>query len=155
LGGNVDYRPRLNELVEGTAIEIGLDLIEYDLFQAGQRKILRIFIDKDGGINVEDCRKMSKQLSVALDLEDILPFAFLLEVSSPGVDRPLQKKRDFERQRGRTIKINYRENGSEIVQKLLAKLIDADDEGALVEIDGVENKLMYEQILSAKVEIQF
>lgn len=151
----MDYRPRLNELVEGTAEEIGLDLIEYDLFQAGQRKILRIFIDKEGGISVEDCRKMSKQLSVALDLEDILPFAFLLEVSSPGVDRPLQKKRDFERQRGRTIKINYREEGSETVQKLLAKLIDADDEGALVEIDGVESKLVYEQILSAKVEIQF
>lgn len=151
----MDYRQRLNELVEGTAEEIGLDLIEYDLFQAGQRKILRIFIDKEGGISVEDCRKMSKQLSVALDLEDILPFAFLLEVSSPGVDRPLQKKRDFERQRGRTIKINYREEGSETVQKLLAKLIDADDEGALVEIDGVESKLVYEQILSAKVEIQF
>ena len=146
----MDYRPRLNELVEGTAIEIGLDLIEYDLFQAGQRKILRIFIDKDGGINVEDCRKMSKQLSVALDLEDILPFAFLLEVSSPGVDRPLQKKRDFERQRGRTIKINYRENGSEIVQKLLAKLIDASIPSAsLLPKDELRT------ILSTKIEIFF
>ena len=97
-------------MIESVATDLGFDLVEFDLFQAGQRTILRIYIDKDDGIVVEDCQNMSRELSTLFDLEDPLDVAYTLEVSSPGVDRPLKKDRDFERNIGRHLKVSTSEN---------------------------------------------
>jgi ribosome maturation factor RimP len=94
--------------VLGACERAGVYLIEKDLFGAGKRKILRIFIDKDGGVNIEDCASVSRCLSEELDKEenlDLIEGAYTIEVSSPGLDRPLKTKKDFERNLGRKLRI--------------------------------------------------
>ena len=88
-----------------------VDLIEKDLFSVGRRKILRIFIDKDGGVSVENCASVSRYLSEELDKEEnaeVIEGAYTIEVSSPGLDRPLKTKRDFERNLGRMLKVSQK-----------------------------------------------
>jgi ribosome maturation factor RimP len=83
-------------------------LVEKDLFSAGRRKILRVFIDKSGGVDVEDCASTSRYLSEELDKEenaDLIDGSYTIEVSSPGLDRPLKTKRDFERNLGRMLRV--------------------------------------------------
>ena len=92
----------------GACERVGVDLIEKDLFGAGKRKILRIFIDKDGGVSVENCASVSRYLSDELDKEEnlnLIEDSYTIEVSSPGLDRPLKTKRDFERNLGRMLRI--------------------------------------------------
>jgi len=94
--------------VLGACERAGVDLVERDLFGAGKRKILRIFIDKDGGVDVEDCARVSRCLSEELDKEEnsgIIEGAYTIEVSSPGLDRPLKTKRDFERNLGKKLRV--------------------------------------------------
>jgi len=98
--------------VLGACKRTGVDLIEKDLFSAGKRKILRIFIDKDGGVSVENCASVSRYLSEELDKEEyanLIDGAYTIEVSSPGVDRPLKTQKDFERNLGRMLRVT--ENG--------------------------------------------
>jgi ribosome maturation factor RimP len=98
----------LDFLVLGACKRTGVDLIEKDLFSVGRRKILRIFIDKSGGVNVEDCASASRYLSEELDKETnagLIEGAYTIEVSSPGLDRPLKTKRDFERNLGKMLRI--------------------------------------------------
>jgi len=85
--------------VLGACERVGVDLIEKDLFGTGDRKILRVFIDKDGGVSVEDCASVNRYLSEAID------GSYTIEVSSPGLDRPLKTKRDFERNLGRMLRV--------------------------------------------------
>jgi ribosome maturation factor RimP len=83
-------------------------LLEKDLFGVGNRKILRIFIDRNGGVSVENCASTSRYLSEELDKEenaDLIDGSYTIEVSSPGLDRPLKTKRDFERNLGRMLRV--------------------------------------------------
>lgn len=151
----MEYATRLKELIEQISEDLGLEVLEYDLFTAGTSKILRLFIDREGGVTIQDCSKMSRELGTALDLEDLLPFAYNLEVSSPGVDRPLKTPRDFNRNQGRLVKINLTEVDPELGRKIIGKVIAADENGVQLELDKAEITLQYERILSAKVELQF
>lgn len=151
----MEYANRLKELIEQVASDLDFELVDYDLFQAGNGKLLRIFIDKEGGVNIQDCSKLSRELGAVLDLEDILPFAYTLEVSSPGVDRPLKSVRDFQRQIGRLLKIQLSEVDPVLGRKILGQLKSADESGILLDLDDNELSLSYDRILSAKVEIQF
>jgi len=88
---------KLNSLVLGACERAGVDLVEMDLFGVGRRKILRIFIDKSGGVSVEDCASTSRYLSEELDKEEntkLIDSAYTLEVSSPGIDRNSANKRN-------------------------------------------------------------
>lgn len=151
----MEYATRLKELIEQISEDLGLEVLEYDLFQAGASKILRLFIDREGGVTIQDCSKMSRELGTALDLEDLLPFAYNLEVSSPGIDRPLKTARDFNRNTGRLVKIQLSEVDPELGRKIIGKVISADEQGVQLEVDKAEITLQYDRILSAKVELQF
>ncbi|MDR3001347.1 MAG: ribosome maturation factor RimP [Fibromonadaceae bacterium] len=92
----------------GACKRAGVYLIEKDLFGVGRRKILRIFIDKDGGVSVENCASTSRYLSEELDKEEnasVIEGSYTIEVSSPGLDRPLKTMRDFERNLSKKIRI--------------------------------------------------
>ena len=89
-------------VVEGTAIEV----VEVQLRGAGKARLLRIYIDKPGGVGHDDCKLVSERLGKALDEEDVIPDdSYTLEVSSPGVERKLTKPRDFERITGQKVKL--------------------------------------------------
>ncbi len=91
---------RLEELAIEAVSRSGVDFIDLE-YSAGGTPVLRLFIDKDGGITIDDCARVSRAMGDALDTEDPLPYSYRLEVSSPGVDKALKGERHYERYSGR------------------------------------------------------
>ena len=81
--------------------DLGLELADCEFKKVGRGYALRVFIDKPGGVNLDDCPDVSRELSVLLDVEDCIPGRYTLEVSSPGLDRPLKRREDFVRFKGK------------------------------------------------------
>ena len=96
---------RIREVVVPILSSMGLELVDLGLSGHGRRGHLRIFIDKAGGVNVDDCEQVSRYVGHALDVADPIPFAYLLEVSSPGLDRPLRKAEDYQRSVGKLVRL--------------------------------------------------
>ena len=96
---------RVTELVEPVLEDKSFELVLVEYRREGRDMVLRLFIDKDGGITLDDCADVSREVDVLLEVEDLIPSAYRLEVSSPGLDRPLTKAADYERFRDRLAKI--------------------------------------------------
>jgi ribosome maturation factor RimP len=100
---------QVREVVERVALSSGLEVVEVELKGSGKARMLRIFIDKPGGVTHEDCANVSREVGTILDVEDIVPGdSYLLEVSSPGLDRKLVRPADYERFMGSRIKLTTR-----------------------------------------------
>jgi ribosome maturation factor RimP len=102
-------------IAERVAASLGLEVVEIELRGGGKSRMLRIFIDKLGGVTHEDCANLSREVSTILDVEDAVPGgSYVLEVSSPGLDRRLYRPADFERFQGSRVKLTTRDpvNGS-------------------------------------------
>jgi len=100
----------VKEIAERVASSSGLEVVELELRGSGKARRLRIFIDKPGGVTHEDCANVSREVSTILDVEDAVPGgSYVLEVSSPGLDRKLLKPADFERFQGSLIKFSTHE----------------------------------------------
>ena len=84
---------------------MGLELVDIEFGRVGSDAVLRLFIDKEGGVLLDDCAGLSRELSLILDVEDVIACNYSLEVSSPGLDRPLKKQADYDRFVGRLIKV--------------------------------------------------
>src|SRR5262245_3487090 len=105
MGLELDRVKRLfQEVVEGQ----GYELVDAELKGAGKNSILRIFIDQPAGISIHDCELVSEQVGTVLDVEDLIPFSYTLEVSSPGLDRKLVKESDYTRFEGKLARIKTR-----------------------------------------------
>jgi ribosome maturation factor RimP len=89
--------PRVRGLIEEVTERYGVELVELEMFPAGRRRILRLYIDQPGGVTHKDCAFVSRKVSELLDQKEALPFAYDLEVSSPGINRPLTQPEHFER----------------------------------------------------------
>jgi ribosome maturation factor RimP len=97
---------RVQEIADRVAASNGLEIVEVQMLGGGKSRVLRIYIDKPGGVSHVDCELVSHELGAVLDTEDIIPGgAYTLEVSSPGVERKLTKPRDFERFVGHKVKV--------------------------------------------------
>ncbi len=99
---------QVEQLIEAPIESLGYELVGVEYIQGGPDAILRIYIDAEQGIGIEDCEKVSHQVSGVLDVEEPIRSAYVLEVSSPGFDRPLFKARDFERFEGAEAKISMK-----------------------------------------------
>ena len=96
---------QLEELTQPILDDLGLELVDLVYQRETRGWVLRFFLDKEGGITLDDCASASREISAILDVEDVIDTAYNLEVSSPGLDRPLKKSRDFERFSGQSIKV--------------------------------------------------
>ena len=96
---------RIKELAETLLQEEKLELADLEFLREGRGWVLRLFIDRDGGVTLDDCATFSREFGDQLEVEDLIPFRYTLEVSSPGLDRPLKKDRDFLRQVGNQIQV--------------------------------------------------
>lgn len=96
---------RLRGVVEPVLNNLAMKLVDIEYKEAGPRSILRIFIDKPGGVTIDDCVEASKAINVKLDLEDLIPHKYTLEVSSPGLTRKLKTLEDFKNSVGKRVKI--------------------------------------------------
>jgi len=101
---------QVRAIAERVAASLGLEVVELEMRGGGKSRMLRIFIDKPGGITHEDCANLSREMSTILDVEDAVSGgSYLLEVSSPGLDRKLSRAADFERFQGSRVKLMTRE----------------------------------------------
>lgn len=101
----VDVAERLTEVIEQIATPLGMELVDLEYKREGRDMVVRVFLDKEGGITLDDCAAVSRELSDILDVEDIISGHYNLEVSSPGICRPLKKVADFQRYTGKLVKV--------------------------------------------------
>lgn len=100
-----DYENKAEEIVMPLITENNFELVDVEYVKEGSNWYLRFYIDKEGGITVEDCELVSRALSEKLDVKDFIQDAYILEVSSPGLGRPLKKPKDFERSIGKEVEV--------------------------------------------------
>jgi ribosome maturation factor RimP len=156
-------KERVTDIVEQLALPIvsqfGLELVDIEYKKEGANWYLRVFIDRpDGMIDIEDCSRVSEQLSNKLDEVDPIPTSYFLEVSSPGAERPLKKPSDFERAIGEWVHISlYEPLGGQKAYE--GTLVEYSATGLVLEtrVKGVKRTLEVpsEKIASARLAIQF
>ena len=128
------------------------ELVDLEIKGKGPTTILRIFVDKPGGITLDECTALSEKLSLNLDVEDIFPQRYTLEVSSPGLDRPLISESDFKRKIGENIKVFLKipvDNKSVIE----GRIEDFKDQKLWLNSEGESKAIAFEKIEKAKIII--
>ncbi|MCF3145679.1 ribosome maturation factor RimP [Streptomyces platensis] len=148
---------RLRGLLEPLIAARDLDLEEIEVTPAGKRRVLRIVVDSDEGVQLDECAELSREASQVLDDSDVMGGApYTLEVTSPGADRPLTELRHYRRAVGRLIKAQLHEGG-----ELVARIIAVDDSGLDLEVPGVKGRkptarrVSFDEIAKARVELEF
>ena len=150
-----DVVSRVWALAEPVAESLGMELVEVDFASGGGHAVLRLFIDKAGGPSVEDCKRMSREVEARMDAEDFLGTRYLLEVSSPGLDRPLRKPGDFRRYAGRRVRIRLRSPGERA--RTLSGVL-AGIEGEVITLDTGEEapqRVSLGEIAKARLEVDW
>lgn len=149
--------PRVSEIIERVVTREGLEFVHAEMM-GGTNPTLRVYIDKPGGVTVDDCAAISQRVSLILDVEDIIPHRYMLEVASPGLDRGLYKEADYERFAGLPARVRVSEpiDGQ---RNFHGKLIGLDHEGeepvaVIEEPDGKRRRLLVANIVKANVEIE-
>lgn len=107
---------------------LALELVDVETAGQGQGMVLRVFIDKPGGVTVHDCEQVHLSLGHALDVEDLIAHAYTLEVSSPGLDRPLKRREDYARMLGKQVNLKLRQP-REGQWRLVGRLLAVDEQG--------------------------
>jgi len=139
----------LIELLEPVVQSLGYELVDLEL-RLGTHSLVRIFIGKEDGISLEDCEAVSHQVSGVLDVEDPLPGHFTLEVSSPGIDRPLRTAGHFDVFAGSVIKLQAKALVSGR-KRFKGTLQGIEDDVITLEVDGSEVKIDLENVHSARL----
>lgn len=144
----------LRELLEPSIESLGYELLLLEQTRVDQGEVLRVYIDAPGGILLEDCEQVSRQISLILDLEDPIRGAYSLEVSSPGADRPLVKAEHFQAVVDQEVRILARDYilGR---RRFRGRLLEADDEQLVVEVDGEDYTIPLEGIELARLVPNF
>ena len=144
----------LQEMLQGTVEDLGCELWGIECQRVGRFMTVRLFIDKEGGVTVDDCADVSRQVSAILDVEDPIADKYNLEVSSPGLDRPLFTLQQFERYIGQDIIVHLRIPVMER-RKWQGKLERIENDMVILIVDGQEQVLVFGNIQKANVVAKF
>lgn len=128
----------------------GYELIDVEFESKGGRSTLRLFIDAENGITLDDCARASNAVSGVLDVEDPVPGEYYLELSSPGLDRPLRRPSHYERYVGALARV-VMQKGFQGRRRLKGRLSGLEDEIVLLDVDGETHRLPLEKIESARL----
>ena len=133
---------KLKDMLEPSVEGLGYELLHIEHDSQQKNNILRFYIDAPGGIQLDDCETVSRHLSAILDVEDPVDMKYLLEVSSPGLDRPLVKPEHFKQFIGEQARIIMR---SHVLgrKKFTGQMVAVDNEGVTIEVDGESYDLAY------------
>lgn len=145
---------RLRALLEPTVEGLGYELVDAEYSGSGRRALLRIYIDRPGGVGLDDCATVSHQVSALLDVEDPIPGQYTLEVSSPGLDRPLIRAQDYERFAGETVKLKLH-TAHAGRKKFTGRLLGLYEGKVRLEVDGEQIDLPFEGIERARLVPSF
>ena len=140
----------LLKLLEPAVERLGYELADLEVRLGGKGGLIRVFIDKPEGIDLDDCEKVSLAVSALLDVEDPVPGNYNLEVSSPGLDRKLTKVEHFQRFAGETVKVQMR-FPIEGRRRFRGILVSSDEENIVVQVDGESLSLPLKTIDTARL----
>ena len=147
----VTLRERLSALIEPLLGRLGYELVELEYAPGHARAVVRLFIDREAGVALEDCERVSREVAALLDVEDPIPCAYTLEVSSPGFDRVLRTRAHFERFVGARVWIELkwpREGGR---RRYTGRLARVQDEGIALEVEDQTVSVPLSEIGKAKL----
>ena len=145
--------PRLEELARRAAEPVGVDIAWVELKGEGQSCFFRVFIESDSGVGLEDCEQVSQRLGVLLEVEDPIESSYTLEVSTPGLDRPLWTKRDYQRFAGRLARISTQQRIQER-NRFRGRIAGVVDDDVLLEDSADKWRIPFSFIESGKLEVE-
>jgi ribosome maturation factor RimP len=144
-------RDRLAGVLTEPLAASGLDVEAIDLTPAGKRRLLRVAVDKDGGVTLDDIAEATKEVSRILDETDVMgEQPYTLEVSSRGADRPLTEPRHWRRNVGRLVTVTLADKVT-----VTGRIIESDDSRAVLDVDGTSTEVGYGDVKKAKIQIEF
>jgi ribosome maturation factor RimP len=151
--GRGDRVVEAETLVRPVVESAGLDLVEVAFGRSHGRRVLQVVVDRDGGVDLDTIAELSERLSRRLDLEGFEPGPYSLEVSSPGIERPLKHPKDFARAVGTPVRV--RVGGTEGSTTHEGALVSADDEAIVIASSGGELRVPYGAIASARTVVDW
>jgi ribosome maturation factor RimP len=144
-------RDRLAGVLTDPLAAAGLDLEAIELTPAGKRRLLRVAVDKDGGVTMDDIADATREVSRLLDESDVMgEQPYTLEVTSPGIDRPLTLPRHWRRNEGRLVKVACTDGSS-----LTGRVLRSDETGALLDVSGQHHQVPFTDVAKARVQVEF
>jgi len=146
----MDLEALVRPVVEGS----GLELVEVAFLREAGRRVLRVTVDRDGGVDIDALAQTSERLSRRLDLEGFRPGPYALEVSSPGVERPLRGPSDFARHVGEKVKVKTARQ-VEGTHTLTGTIVAADQDGVRLATEGGERSVAFEDVASARTVFEW
>lgn len=144
---------RVRQLVEPALTDMGYELVELQLRNEQIGLVLRLIIYRDAGISLDDCTRVSRAIGPLLEVEDPIGKAYHLEVSSPGLDRPLTTSRDFERNMGQKVTIIFKVG--EETRNVTGLIAGVDDIKVTITVDGAPEEIALAEIVKARLVIEF
>jgi ribosome maturation factor RimP len=142
---------RLAGLIRPVVATAGMDLESVRVSVAGRRRLLRVVVDSDRGVSLDDAAEISRDVSATLDATDVMgEVPYTLEVSSPGVDRPLTEPRHWRRAAGRLVRVKTGTAGT-----MQGRVLTADADGVTMNVDGAEREFGYGDLGSGAVQVEF
>jgi ribosome maturation factor RimP len=155
---SLPYQEKIRQLIEPVIESEDMEIIDVECLKMKFRWLVRIYIDKEGGVTVDDCSEISKQVGDILDVYDVLPGSYTLEVSSPGLDRPLTRDKDFIKYRGSAVRIKTGEK-LDGVKNFHGKLIDYLEEAGrntlIVDVSGKTYRIPRDLVVKAHLVYEF
>jgi ribosome maturation factor RimP len=147
----VKLDPRVEEIIEDELALLGFELVMLEGSLAGKRKVIRLYIDHpEKGVTVDDCVIVTRTIGLVLDNEDLIKVPYNLEVSSPGMNRPLAKPEHFSRFKGKTAKVVIiDEEGSTTTR--IGEIVDVAEESIIISVEGSEEEIPFEKISKANL----
>ncbi len=146
---------RITDIIEPVIRFRKLELVEVVFSKGSSRGVLKVIIDHDLGVGIDDCTAVSREISALLDVEDIVPGSYALEVSSPGLDRPLKSLEDFMRFAGKLAKVTMFEPVSD-KRSLIGRILRVEGESVVLESDGdITIAVPFNKIKKARLEVEF
>ena len=143
-------RERLIALIEPLIGRLGYELVDLEYGAGRGSALVRLYIDRAGGVGIEDCERVSREVSALLDVEDPIPTAYTLEVSSPGFDRVLRTREHFERFAGQRVFVELA-TPREGRRRYTGMLVAAGDAGIELDVDGEHVTVRYEELAKARL----
>ncbi|MDH2416835.1 ribosome maturation factor RimP [Nocardioides sp. CER19] len=148
---NDTVRDRLESELTQPLASLGLDVEAVEITPAGKRRILRVAVDKDGGVTLDDVADATREVNRVLDDSDVMgEHPYTLEVTSRGVDRPLTLPRHWRRNESRLVKVTPQEGGV-----FTGRVIASDEDGATLDVSGKQRRVAYVDVKRALVQIEF
>ena len=142
---------RIADVIRPVITAAGMDLESVRVSAAGRRRVLRVVVDSDRGVSLDDAAAISRDLSAALDTVTVMgDFPYTLEVSSPGVDRPLTEPRHWRRATGRLVQVTANDAGS-----ITGRVVAADSDGVTLDVEGARRRFGYPALGAGAVQVEF